>query len=347
MLICEIVLLLVIAILGIIVVKSDFQFGIIRNNVLKVALIIGVVINVIYLSLFVRFAIKDFFINWVLISILSMLLYFYHFWAAGDSKLLICISFLTPARYYVEDTHITGIYYIIFIFLVAYVYIIVDSIIQNVKKKRFFKENSFTRNNIVIFLKRYCVSYLYLRALSIALQLALRDFYYKNSVLFAFINIFIVILIHEKSFFKNIRTLIVMVVINMGLIVYLVINHQTVFSIEILRNYGIVVLALILKDLVSGYNYEEISTASVVKGMVLSYSTVALFGPSRVKGLPQLTYEDMRSRLTDEEVEAIHRWEKSKYGKSTVIIVRKMPFAIFIILGTALFIAMRLYQLCI
>ena len=347
MLICETLLLCTILVLGVTVIRSDYQFGVIRNKALKAALIFGLCVNCFYLGFFVRPLIKDFLLNWVLISILAILLYSYHFWAAGDSKLLICISFLTPARYYAEDMRITGIYFIIYIFLTAYVYIIVDSILQSVKKKRFFKTNTFTKNNIQAFLKRYVISYLYLRALSILMQVILQESYYRNSVFFAFVNIFIVIMIHEKPVFKKCWMLAALVAINGGLAIYSVMNHQAVVSVEILRNYGIVVLALVLKDLVSGYNYEEIPTSSVEKGMVLSYSTVALFSASRVKGLPQVTYEDMRSRLTEEEASAIHRWGKSKYGKSSVVIVRKMPFAVFIIIGTVLFIATRLYQLCL
>lgn len=349
MLICEMLLLCTILILGVTVIRSDYQFGVIRNKALKTALTFGLCVNCFYLGFFVRSLIKDFLLNWVLISILAILLYGYHFWAAGDSKLLICISFLTPARYYAEDMRITSVYFIIFIFLAAYVYIIMDSILQSVKKKRFFKTNTntFTKDNIQAFLKRYFISYLYLWALSILMQVILQEFYYKNNVFFAFVNIFIVIMIREKPVFKKCWVLIALLVINIGLVFYSVMNHQTVISVEILRNYGIVVLALVLKDLVSGYNYEEIPTSSVAEGMVLSYSTIALFSASRVKGLPQATYEDMRSRLTEEEVSAIHRWEKSKYGKSSVVIVRKMPFAVFIIIGTVLFIAMRLYQLCL
>ena len=47
--------------------------------------------------------------------------------------------------------------------------------------------------------------------------------------------------------------------------------------------------------------------------------------------------EDLRSRITSEEAESIHRWEKSAGGKPYVVIVRKIPFAIFIGIGTLAF----------
>ena len=49
--------------------------------------------------------------------------------------------------------------------------------------------------------------------------------------------------------------------------------------------------------------------------------------------------EDLEARLTEEEAESVHRWEKSKYGSDTVVIVRKIPFAVFLALGTLLFLA--------
>ena len=92
---------------------------------------------------------------------------------------------------------------------------------------------------------------------------------------------------------------------------------------------------------------EEIQTSEVKKGMVLSYATVVGFMPSRVKGLPQTTSEDMSSRITEEEAEAVRRWEKSKYGKNSIIIVRKIPFAIFIVCGTISYIVMRIVMICL
>ncbi len=65
--------------------------------------------------------------------------------------------------------------------------------------------------------------------------------------------------------------------------------------------------------------------------------TALSFLPSRVQGLPTDSTEDLRSRLTPEQAESIRRWEKSKFGKPYIVIVRKIPFAVFIGIGTAAF----------
>ena len=65
--------------------------------------------------------------------------------------------------------------------------------------------------------------------------------------------------------------------------------------------------------------------------------------PSNIKGLPkEKNTEDIRSRITEEEAESIKRWEFSKYGQSEIVIVRKIPFAIFISIGSIVYIFSRM-----
>ena len=104
------------------------------------------------------------------------------------------------------------------------------------------------------------------------------------------------------------------------------------------RSYALVLVVMFTTWIASKYSYESIPTTEVKPGMVLSKSTVILFGPSRVKGLPQNSYEDLRSRLTEDEAAAVCRWATSKYGKPSVVIIRKIPFATFIALGTGIMI---------
>lgn len=47
------------------------------------------------------------------------------------------------------------------------------------------------------------------------------------------------------------------------------------------------------------------------------------------QGLPTGMTEDLRSRITAEEAESIHRWKNSSLGKPFVVIVRKIPFTSF------------------
>ena len=106
--------------------------------------------------------------------------------------------------------------------------------------------------------------------------------------------------------------------------------------------YLLVLVVVALRSIAEKYNYKTIPTAEVKQGMVLSYGTVLLFTPSKIKGLPASTTEDIRSRISDEEAKNILRWENSKYGQAQITIVRKIPFAIFITVGTVVFVFARI-----
>ena len=124
---CEILLMSIILVLGIVVIVTDFHAGVIKNKVLLVAIVFGVIINSIYITFFAKNFLLVYLLNWFAVSLISVLLYAFRFWAAGDSKLMITLAFLIPARYYENSLLlISGVYYIIFIFLLAYLYIIVD-----------------------------------------------------------------------------------------------------------------------------------------------------------------------------------------------------------------------------
>ena len=103
-------------------------------------------------------------------------------------------------------------------------------------------------------------------------------------------------------------------------------------------NFGLVFIVMLMKLFISEYNYEYINTSDVKAGMIISTETSMLFLNSRVKGLPDMSHENVSDRISESECESIHRWEKSKYGSKTVKIVRKIPFAIFISLGIVTYI---------
>ncbi|WP_242826906.1 hypothetical protein [Butyrivibrio sp. MC2013] len=94
---------------------------------------------------------------------------------------------------------------------------------------------------------------------------------------------------------------------------------------------------MIIKIIISEYNYTTIPTSEVKKGMIISSFSSIVMSNSKIKGLPQISHEDMRSRLTQEEADAIIQWGKTKGSLKTIQIVRKMPFAIFIFLGLLIY----------
>lgn len=78
--------------------------------------------------------------------------------------------------------------------------------------------------------------------------------------------------------------------------------------------------------------YEVIPLESLQSGMILSVGSSILMQGSRVRGLPNISTEDLESRLTKEEVESIKRWGAGKEIME-ITIIKKIPFAIFLGLG--------------
>ena len=102
----------------------------------------------------------------------------------------------------------------------------------------------------------------------------------------------------------------------------------------------------ILKSFMSLYNYKAIPVEETSAGMVLSRTDTLFMQQSRVKGLPDISDETLRSRITADEAESIKRWGKSKYGKPQVTIVRKIPFAAFLSVGTIVYFLVGVLQFC-
>ncbi len=78
--------------------------------------------------------------------------------------------------------------------------------------------------------------------------------------------------------------------------------------------------------------YQEVKICDLKRGMILSSVSSMLMQNSRVRGLPPISSEDLRSRLTEEQVDSIGRWASSR-NIIAVTVVRKIPFAIFIFAG--------------
>ncbi|MEG1930919.1 MAG: hypothetical protein RR131_07240, partial [Anaerovorax sp.] len=100
---------------------------------------------------------------------------------------------------------------------------------------------------------------------------------------------------------------------------------------------------ILIRKFTNQYSYQLLPICKVRKGMILAHASLLNMLPSQVNGIPTYTDETTRSRLTAKEVDAIKRWETSKYGQDHIIVVRHIPFAPFIFVGTMLFITFKLY----
>ena len=281
-----------------------------------------------------------FVVNLLVLSIVGIIFYAYNLWAAGDCKLIFVVGATIPGRFYTFWGTGWGVsfYLIAFVFTLAFLYVVIESVVLGIKDKKLF-QISFGHVDWI----KALISYVFMvGVLSIIREIALlivpeltekAPFVF---VAFCFILVLTMIRLQERMSAKTIA--IICVVSWIALICFMIAGITQFHFSGNLISWVIVLLVMVLRLLADKYNYKVIPTKDVREGQILSASTVMSFAPSRVQGLPTGTSEDLRSRLTPDEADSVRRWASSSKGNQYIVIVRKIPFAVFISLGTVLFI---------
>lgn len=320
----------------------DFKTGLIPNKVLAVSGAAAFMLDFIYYTVFMREFAVGFLINFGVTSLISFLLYCFHFWGAGDSKFVIFIVLCIPLRFYNKNDLMSfpSVNIIVQTFAIAFLYLVAESVILGIIHKNFFDlKNNITLKSILRTIYTYILSYLYIMFFNAVESILFKYVLISNKYIAPLMNFFIIIVILNCEKFKKWYLFIVVLVLN---ILAIIVNIQTLNDYILSPiNLLIILLVITFRQFADKYNYKTILTNTVKKGDVLTVSTVMLFRNSRVKGLPEVTTEDFRSRISAEEAESIKRWERSVNGKSEITIVRKLPFAIFIFISTIIFLGMR------
>ena len=339
--ICESLLLLAIVCLGVYASITDLKDGKVPNKAILLASCAGIAVNLVYYVFYQRSFFQVYLINLSAIGVLSLLLYLQHYWAAGDSKLLICMGLLIPGRVYdVGEGIIPGISCIAIIFLMSYAYILLESIIAWFRKENAIRDKLLNIRILPSVVLRYVGLFCILSIATSLWQLVFYDFYYRNQIFFALINIILITGIAGSELLHDTR--VIAICICAFLLIFILRGDiPRINPLSLIKSYLVAVLALLLRYFISGYNYKEICTEEVQAGMVLSFTTVLMMKNSTIKGLPSSTSEDMRDRISEEQARAIRTWGRSNKGSSKIVIVRKIPFAVFIVTGVWLFIITR------
>ena len=320
----------------------DIKKGIIPNKLIVISAVPVICLDVIYYSFYAKDYFKLFIINFAILSVLSILMYALNLWAAGDSKLLFLIVLAIPGRMYNSEVGARlspALFIIVLTFSVAFIYVIIESAFLIIKNKTKLSLD-FSIRTIVKFLKQYYCCFIYISFINYGINILFPSFSASNSYLIIFLNLFLAIVISKFKFFFNKIAVIIFSVLTISLMVFFYIKNP--MSAPNIKVYIYLAILLILRAIAERFNYKEIETSNIKPGMILSYGTVLNFIPSKVKGLPESTTEDMRSRITQDEVESILRWKDSKYGEDKITIVRKIPFAIFMSIGSLLYIILRI-----
>ena len=250
MIICESALIGIIFMLGIYTSVTDIRYGIVSNKSIILALAAGTLVNIFYYLRYEETFVKLYFVNLTGMIILSVLLYGFHFWAAGDSKLLICMTALIPARLYETGNMVLvpGIYLFVMIFLLAYIYVLSESVIYLFRQKKRYQGNKLTRQKVKSFVVQYLISMLYLTALGSVWRVFFERLYDENIILFTTGNIFAVILINKIQFLRSKICILIITLIDLYVIVF---QHGVRFQLISLL---ILLIIYLLRHFMNEYN---------------------------------------------------------------------------------------------
>ena len=329
MILFEIVFVILMVLLGVIVTISDYKLGIIKNKILIRFAVLSLMLDIIYYGFFAQMYVDEFLLNYIVISLVSLFLFYSHSLAGGDCKLIMVFALMYPARWLISynNNFITLFAVIGISILMGYGYLIIDSIVNLINKKNKF-DIDYTKKYILNFCSSFVATLIYISILNMVL--------YWINVRFVSINVWIIRIacflfawiVSKNPILKKWYVVIPIITLGMLLCLYL-----GVLPISLNIEHYIMVFSLLLCQLLIRTGlYEEVDITLLEKNMILATASSVIMQGTKMKNMPRISCEDLRDRLTEDEVEAVKRWGKSRKVQK-IMIVKKIPFALFVFLG--------------
>lgn len=314
---------------------TDFHNGKIYNSLLLRGSVLSIALDLLYYGWWARDFLPLFLSNFLFLVVAGILFYILHIWAAGDSKLLFFLGLNIPGRWYavLPFAPASSFSIIVYAFSAAFLWLIVLGL------RQFLKHPSADLFHMAGWQpKRWLGFYLCFSSLVFLMRTVLPFLLTQNWLFQQAIHCFFLLFLLQSCSRRQTRSLLLLGSLGWGAVLLLVFFHRAALSVSL--NGALLVWALLLIPLrmvLNHYCYQSVPTSSVKPGQILSAATIVAMQKSQVRGLPQVASEDLEARLTEQEAQSVKRWEKSKYGQPTVSLVRKIPFAIFLLLGTVFF----------
>ena len=324
-------------VIGIIGSVSDIKTGRIHNRLFFIGISIALVVHAIDFVINPNFYFQGWLVIIGLSGFIAILMFFGELWAAGDTKFYILLLFCIPPQIIETDSLSVSVVPYIYIFLLAVIWILIDTLWKTINKmERFSDERSISMKTVTELIKVY----IEISAIQALFVVLFPSFCHENELLFSVGLIAVSFIISSASVFGKW----IVVSIHALIILLLLLTRLWTWSFAPWWTYLCVVLIILFNKWASKYNYMRIPTSTVAEGMILSSLTVLSFLPSKIMGLPSNASESMSSKLSAEQAEAVRRWEKSAYGATTVVILRKIPFSLFIFIGMLLWMIIRVVR---
>ena len=325
----EIIMGLALVSLGIITSITDVKDGRIYNRTLSIYSVAGMILDLVYYGYFASDLFFLYIANFAITALISLILFYTHSFAGGDCKLTLVMALLYPANYYLVygKTKITLFLVLCSAILFGYFYLLGFSICSLVKgKTKLTKE--YIKESLKIFLRSFVSASAYISLINVLAVVLGKQGIIVNRWLLRIICMGSAWVVGRSPMLKKWP-----LVFSVYMVSYLagaLIGIVTFYFYT--ANYVFVMVLLLCQMTIRINQYEEVGIGNLKRGMILSSFSSLLMQNSRVRGLPPISTEDLKSRLTEEQVESIARWAKSR-KVSTVTVIRKIPFAIFIFAG--------------
>lgn len=330
MVVLEYTLLASMLCLGTIAAVSDIRDGIVPNKLIAVFAIYGVVLDIVYYAILAPDTALVFILNLATTTVISLVLYFMHALAGGDCKLIPVMSLLYPAGMYLSygSNSITLFAAICFAIFFGYMYMLAIAAWKLIVGETRI-DKGLVANAVNAYLKSYIVATIYVMFVNMLLTLVYEKLFQIDTWIIMLACMLTAWLSGRIPFFRKRMVIVIALLLDILLAVYLKIIPISLNP----GSYMFTGVLLLFQMTIRTNLYEQIQTSRVKKGMILSSFSTLLMQGSKIEGLPGLSTEDLRDRLTEPEAESVRRWGRSANGAKEVSIVRKIPFAIFITIG--------------
>lgn len=330
MVVIDYMLLLAMAVLGIVASVWDIREGLIPNRLLATFATIGLITDIIYYGFVVHDLAFIFIINVIINSMIGLGLYATHTLAGGDCKMIPVLSLLYPADMYLAygASRVTLPFALCLAIFYGYMYLLLSATWKIITGKTKI-EKEFIWMFTSTYLKSYMLALIYVVFVNVLFAFIDRIFLPVNPWLVWTACIIIAWKSGRFRILKKTSLICTVVAVSIGMSVYLKVIPVSINP----RTYAFTAMLLIFRMTIRTNLYENILTSRVKKGMILSTFSSMVMQSSRIEGLPGLSSEDLGSRLSESEAESVRRWGKSSKGQRTIVVVRKIPFAIFLTIG--------------
>ena len=280
-----------------------------------------------------------FFTNFLLGTVIAILLYNWGLWAAGDAKLFSLVLLIIPRAIYPDGANniFPGFWLLVSVFSLGFLFVLSETIYFLLKDLRQGRFQAFKRQFPKG--KEIVPKYIFAFMLTLVVNRFLTsqfptEFLVSNLWLTYFVSIMTVLFVLKHI--KGARVYIFLAILGGCLLLAFQGNTPWLNYKQLAGTILTAIAIVFIRSVGSLYNYKEIPTNQVSVGNILSFDTVLSFQRSKVNGLPCFTDETTKSRLSNDEVQSIKRWQTSKYGSDKIRIVRHLPFAPYIFLGSLL-----------